>query len=42
MATDSNVQFMTFKAAAQKLLGEKTPAKKDEIVAVLEDLATEP
>ncbi|MGO7044384.1 hypothetical protein ACCT07_02940 [Rhizobium johnstonii] len=42
MATDSNVQFMTFKAAAQKLLGDKTPAKKDEIVSALEDLATKP
>jgi hypothetical protein len=42
MATDSNVQFMTFKAAAQKLLGDKTPAKKDEIIAALEDLATKP
>ncbi|MBY2986382.1 hypothetical protein [Rhizobium leguminosarum] len=42
MAADSNVQFMTFKSAAQKLLGEKTPAKKDEIIAALEDLATKP
>ncbi|MGO7686268.1 hypothetical protein ACC696_16615 [Rhizobium ruizarguesonis] len=42
MATDPSVQFMTFKAAAQKLLGDKTPAKKDEIVAALEDLATKP
>lgn len=42
MATNPEVQFMTFKAAAAKLLGEKTPAKKDEIVAALEDLATQP
>ncbi|MGO8368873.1 hypothetical protein ACC808_10550 [Rhizobium ruizarguesonis] len=42
MATDPTVQFMTFKAAAQKLLGDKTPAKKDEIIAALEDLATKP
>lgn len=42
MATDPNVQFMSFKAAASKLLGEKTPAKKDEIIAALEELATQP
>ncbi|MDX0865596.1 hypothetical protein GOE00_02365 [Sinorhizobium medicae] len=42
MANDPNVQFMSFKSAASKLLGDKTPAKKDEIVAALEDLATEP
>lgn len=43
MATDPNVQFMSFKAAAAKLLGaEKTPAKKDEIIAALEELATMP
>ncbi|KRD56489.1 hypothetical protein [Ensifer sp. Root278] len=42
MATDPNVQFMSFKAAAAKLLGDKTPAKKDEIIAALEDLATKP
>ncbi|MBY5682650.1 hypothetical protein HFO32_10825 [Rhizobium leguminosarum] len=42
MASNPDVQFMTFKAAAQKLLGDKTPAKKDEIVAALEDLATQP
>ncbi|MGR9477003.1 hypothetical protein [Rhizobium leguminosarum] len=42
MASNPDVQFMSFKAAAQKLLGDKTPAKKDEIVAALEDLATKP
>ncbi|OHV81620.1 hypothetical protein [Rhizobium sp. LCM 4573] len=42
MAKDQNVQFMSFKSAAKKLLGEKTPATKDEIVAALEDLATQP
>ncbi|AEH79655.1 hypothetical protein SM11_chr2401 [Sinorhizobium meliloti SM11] len=42
MANDPNVQFMSFKSAASKLLGEKTPGKKDEIVAALEDLATKP
>jgi len=42
MAKDPNVQFMSFKAAANKLLGEKTPAKKDEIIAALEELATQP
>ncbi|TPN44448.1 hypothetical protein FJ981_28035 [Mesorhizobium sp. B1-1-4] len=34
--------FMAFKSAAAKLLGDKTPSKKDEIVAALEDLATTP
>ncbi|WP_085035216.1 hypothetical protein [Ensifer aridi] len=42
MAKDPNVQFMSFKSAAAKLLGEKTPAKKDEIIAALEELATQP
>lgn len=42
MATASDVPFMTFKAAASKLLGDKTPAKKDDIVAALEELATQP
>ncbi|TLX12474.1 hypothetical protein [Rhizobium sp. MHM7A] len=42
MAKDQNVQFMSFKAAASKLLGDKTPSKKDEIIAALEDLATKP
>lgn len=41
MATDGS-QFMAFKAAATKLLGEKTPANKADIVAALEDLATQP
>ncbi|GAA2817202.1 hypothetical protein EDC40_103652 [Aminobacter aminovorans] len=34
--------FMAFKSAASKLLGDKTPSKKDEIVAALEELATQP
>ncbi|MDE3809952.1 hypothetical protein I7I49_06620 [Sinorhizobium meliloti] len=42
MAKDQNVQFMSFKSAAKKLLGEKTPSAKDEIVAALEELATQP
>ncbi|EJL54874.1 hypothetical protein PMI09_02190 [Rhizobium sp. CF122] len=42
MAGDGSVQFMTFKAAAKELLGDKTPASKAEIVAALEDLATQP
>jgi hypothetical protein len=42
MANDPNVPFMSFKSAAAKLLGDKTPSKKDEIVAALEDLATQP
>ncbi|MDX1028918.1 hypothetical protein GOL90_27965 [Sinorhizobium medicae] len=41
MATDGS-QFMAFKAAASKLLGDKTPANKADIVAALEDLATQP
>ncbi|MDW9792427.1 hypothetical protein GOB42_16735 [Sinorhizobium meliloti] len=41
MANDGT-QFMTFKAAAKKLLGDKTPDSKAEIVAALEDLATQP
>jgi hypothetical protein len=42
MASNPDVPFMTFKAAATKLLGDKTPSKKDEIIAALEDLATKP
>lgn len=42
MANDSNVEFMTFKAAARKILGEDTPATKAEIIAALEDKATQP
>lgn len=42
MAKDQNVQFMSFKSAAKKLLGDKTPGTKDEIVAALEELATQP
>ncbi|MDX0318770.1 hypothetical protein GOC38_14060 [Sinorhizobium meliloti] len=42
LANDTSVPFMTFKSAATKLLGEKTPASKADIVAALEDLATQP
>lgn len=42
MANDPSVPFMSFKSAAAKLLGDKIPSKKDEIVAALEDLATQP
>ena len=42
MGSDTDVQFMTFKAAAAKLLGDKTPTTKAEIVAALEELATQP
>lgn len=42
MANANDVPFMAFKAAATKLLGDKTPAKKDEIIAALEELATQP
>jgi hypothetical protein len=34
--------FMAFKSAASKLLGDATPSKKDDIVAALEELATKP
>lgn len=37
---DDGTPFMSFKSAASKLLGDKTPAKKDEIIAALEELAT--
>ncbi|WP_313609241.1 hypothetical protein [Rhizobium sp.] len=42
MANDPSVEFMTFKAAARKLLGEATPSTKAEIIAALEDKATAP
>jgi hypothetical protein len=42
MASATDVPFMTFKSAANKLLGDKTPSKKDEIIAALEELATQP
>jgi hypothetical protein len=35
-------QFMTFKSEAAKLLGDKTPATKAEIILALEELATQP
>jgi hypothetical protein len=34
--------FMTFKSEAKKLLGDKTPGTKEEIIAALEELATQP
>lgn len=42
MASDGSVHFMSFKAEAAKLLGADLPAKKAEIVAMLEELATKP
>ena len=42
MANATDVPFMAFKAAASKHLGDKTPSKKDEIIASLEELATQP
>ncbi|GGA64912.1 hypothetical protein [Pelagibacterium lentulum] len=41
MATDGT-HFQTFAAEARKLLGDKTPSSKDEIVKALEELATKP
>lgn len=35
MAEDSNVQFMTFKAEATKILGDGAPSKKDDLIAAL-------
>lgn len=34
--------FMTFKSEAKKLLGDQTPGNKEEIIAALEELATQP
>lgn len=42
MASDPAVEFMTFKAAARKVLGDATPSTKAEIIAALEDKATAP
>lgn len=42
LALAETAHFMTFKAEATKLLGDKTPGSKAEIVAALEDLATKP
>ncbi|RWF41602.1 MAG: hypothetical protein EOS46_27810 [Mesorhizobium sp.] len=36
----ANSNFMSFKSAAKKLLGDETPENKADIVAALEDLAT--
>lgn len=41
MAEDGT-PFMSFKSAAAKLLGDAIPAKKAEIIAALEELATNP
>lgn len=42
MGEDKDVPFAAFKAAAAKHLGDKTPNKKDDIVAALEEAATKP
>lgn len=42
MANDPAVEFMTFKAAARKVLGSDVPSTKAEIVSALEDKATQP
>lgn len=42
MAADNSVRFMSFKGEAAKLLGSDLPAKKADIVAILEELATKP
>ena len=42
MGANSEVQFMTFKSAATKLLGDKTPSTKADILTALEELATQP
>lgn len=42
LAMADTVHFMTFKVEAAKLLGPDLPAKKAEIVALLEELATKP
>lgn len=42
MAEDKTVPFMSWKVEAAKLLGPDLPAKKAEIVALLEELATKP
>jgi len=41
MADDKDVPFMSFKSAALKLLGDNTPAKKDDIVLALMELTTD-
>lgn len=42
LALAETAHFMTFKAEATKLLGDKTPASKAEMVTALEELATKP
>ena len=42
LALADSSHFMTFKAEATKLLGDKTPGSKGEIVTALEELATKP
>jgi hypothetical protein len=42
LAMANEVHFQTFKTEAAKLLGDDMPAKKADIVAALEELATKP
>lgn len=42
LALAETAHFMTFKAEATKLLGDKTPGSKADIVTALEELATKP
>lgn len=42
LALAETAHFMTFKAEATKILGDKTPGSKAEIVTALEELATKP
>jgi hypothetical protein len=42
LAMADTVHFQTFKAEAQKVLGEGAPSKKDELIAALEERATAP
>jgi hypothetical protein len=42
MANDPNVEFLSFKAAARKILGPDAPSTKAELIAALEDKATQP
>lgn len=42
LAMANEVHFQTFRTEAAKLLGDDVPAKKADIVAALEELATKP
>lgn len=42
MFGDKSIPFMSARAEAAKLLGDAMPAKKPDIIAALEDLATRP